>query len=236
MPKGLPYFYVDEPGERVRLSDEDLKHATRSLRLRAGSEVTVSDGRGWVGRGPMSADGEIEVAESRTLAPPPPPRIRVTVAPPAGERAWWAVQKLTELGVDEIALTESARSTRRMDEGVARRGGALLYEAAKQSRRAFVPGFTVGRGRDLFAGAPDREAAVVLYEGEAPLLRACLLDEPGPTLGLYIGPEGGLAPEELEAARERGAVLASLGEPNLRTETAAIAAAAIVLSRYGRLG
>jgi 16S rRNA (uracil1498-N3)-methyltransferase len=235
MPKGLPYFFVDEPGERVRLSEEDAKHATRSLRLRAGAEVTVSDGRGWVGRGPLSMDGEVEVAESRTVELPTP-RVRVAMAPPTGDRTWWAVQKLTELGVDEIALVESARSTRKLDDQVLRRASAVAREASKQSRRPFLPEITVSGGRDLFAGASDREVAVVLFEDATEPLRACLLDEPGRTIGLYIGPEGGLAPEDLDAARERGAVLASLGEPNLRTETAAVAAAVIVLSRYGRLG
>ena len=235
MPKGLPWFFVDEPGERVRLSEEDAKHATRSLRLRAGAEVTVSDGRGWVGRGPLSVDGEVEVAESRTLEPPTP-RVRVAMAPPTGDRAWWAVQKLTELGVDEIALVESARSTRKLDDQVRRRATAVAREAAKQSRRAFLPRVTVAGDRGLFAGAPDREAAVVLFEDATEPLRACLVSDSVTAVGLYIGPEGGLAPEDLDAARERGAVLASLGEPNLRTETAAVAAAVIVLSRYGRLG
>ncbi len=236
MPKGLPYFYVDEPGERVRPSEDDAAHAVRSLRLRPGDEITVADGRGWVGRGTLTPDGDVQIVESRTLGPPTP-RVRVAMAPPASDRAWWAVQKLTELGVDEIALVESTRSTRALgrDGHALRRAVAVAREASKQSRRTFLPEVTVSGARGLFVGAPDQETSVVLFEDATEPLSS-VLPERLERISAYIGPEGGLAPEDLDAARERGAVLASLGEPNLRTETAAIAAAAIVLSRYGRLG
>jgi 16S rRNA (uracil1498-N3)-methyltransferase len=238
--KGRPYFYVEAPGERVELTPEDASHARGPLRIRPGDHVTVSDGAGWVGRGTLGDGGVVEVGETRQLDAPRP-RVRVAFAPPSGDRAWWALQKLTEVGVDAIALVRSERSVRKAarEDQVIRRATAVAREAAKQSRRAFLPVVEVHDDGGLFAGAPGDERALVLYEEAGTALRACLLEETrgdAEPMGLYIGPEGGLGERDLAEARERGAVLASLGEPNLRTETAALVAATITLSRYGRLG
>lgn len=243
MTKGLPYFYVPEPASRVPLSPEDGAHAMRSLRLRPGDEVTVSDGRGWVARGKLTMDGPVrslvDVVDSEVFEAPER-RVRVALAAPSGDRAWWAIQKLTELGVDAISLVESARSVRKQlgrEVHVLRRALVVAREAAKQSRRPFLPDIDVPAG-GLFSGAPDPERALVLYEGAAePMLVALTVAvDTGETLSIYVGPEGGLSEEEVEEAKERDATLVSLGSANLRSETAAFAGAALVLSHLGRLG
>jgi 16S rRNA (uracil1498-N3)-methyltransferase len=76
---------------------------------------------------------------------------------------------------------------------------------------------------------------VVLWEGAtAPLAGA--LPEQAAAIRLLVGPEGGFSAAEVEAARGAGAALVSLGPGVLRTETAAMVGAALVLARYGRLG
>src|SRR5918996_2462642 len=144
----LPHFFAGAPapGETVILSAEDAHHAIRSLRLRPGDRFTSSDGRGGLARcrvvraSGLLLEGEVEerVGESRPL-----PILRVLLSPPKGDRLTWAVQKLTEVGADEIVLVEAARSVRRWKGERASRAGerveAVAREATKQSRRRFLP-------------------------------------------------------------------------------------------------
>jgi 16S rRNA (uracil1498-N3)-methyltransferase len=77
---------------------------------------------------------------------------------------------------------------------------------------------------------------VVLWERATASLLGMLPDEHGGRVCLVVGPEGGIAEDDARAAEAEGALLASLGPNVLRTETAAVAAAAVTMARYGRLG
>ena len=113
------------------------------LRLRAGEVVTASDGAGrwvacrWVGGAALEIDGEVVVE------PEPTPLVTVAFSPVKGERPEWAVQKLTELGVDRIVPLVAARSVVRWTgdrgEAVVARWRRVAREAAMQSRRAWLP-------------------------------------------------------------------------------------------------
>jgi len=149
----------------------------------------------------------------------------------------WTVQKLAEIGVDELLLMRTERSVRtweaEREERVLGRLREVAREAAMQSRRAFV--LRVGGGASLHE-ALDTAAAVMLSEDASEPFRSTLPTEAPSGLRLLIGPEGGFSPEEVAAARRAGASVASLGEGILRTETAAVVAASLALWRYGRLG
>jgi 16S rRNA (uracil1498-N3)-methyltransferase len=240
----LPHFFAGAPGpgEPVALAPEDARHAVRSLRLREGDEFTSSDGAGGLARcrvvraAHLLVEGEVL---ERTEEPRPRPALSVLVSPPKGDRLTWAVQKLTELGVDRIVLVESVRSVRRWEGERAARVGprleAVAREAAKQSRRRFLPE-VAGPIPWAEAVVPDAEATVVLWEDARRGLLAALPDERPDRLALVVGPEGGIPEEDAVAAGRAGAILAGLGDAVLRTETAAVAASAVVLARYGRLG
>ncbi|MGH2740358.1 MAG: RsmE family RNA methyltransferase [Actinomycetota bacterium] len=241
----LPHFFAGapEPGERVVLRDSEARHALRSLRLTAGDRFTSSDGRGAIATCVLvrTAGDELEAeVETRDVAARPEPTLAVMVSAPKGERLTWAVQKLTEIGTDEIVVVETARSVRRFRGDRARiltpRLEAVATEAAKQSRRAFLP---VVSGpipwevavRDALSAGPT----IVLWEAAtAPL--AEVLPDRAERVSLAIGPEGGLEEPEVRKAENKGAILGSLGRNILRTETAAVVAAALALSRFGRLG
>jgi 16S rRNA (uracil1498-N3)-methyltransferase len=240
----LPHFFAGAPapGEPVVLAPEDARHALRSLRLRVGEQFTSSDGTGGLARcrvvraANLLLEGEVI---DRTVEPPPRPRLSVLLSPPKGERLTWAVQKLAELGVDRIVLVESSRSVRRWEGERAARVGprldAVVREASKQARRRFLPAVD-GPLPWAEAVVPEREPTVVLWErADEGLLRA-LPDEPLEALTLVVGPEGGIPREDAVAAEGHGARLAGLGPTILRIETAAVAAAAVALARYGRLG
>jgi 16S rRNA (uracil1498-N3)-methyltransferase len=241
----LPHFFAGAPGigETVVLSSEDAGHAVRSLRLRPGDEFTTSDGHGGLARcrvvraERLLVEGEVV---ERTAEERPRPTLTVLLAPPKGDRLTWAVQKLVEVGADEIVLLESSRSVRRWAgeraAKVAPRLEAVAREAAKQSRRRFLPPVGGPVPWDEAVAAPAGGLLVLLWErADRGLLDALPAESPG-EVALVVGPEGGIPDADARAAEEEGAVLASLGPNVLRTETAAVAAAAVVLARYGRLG
>src|SRR4051794_40700576 len=143
-----PLFLVDSlpDGPELQLGGDEGRHAARVKRLGVGEDVLISDGAGGLAKCVVAAvvgDGlRLTVVERRTVAPPEP-RIVAVQALPKGERAELAVEVLTELGVDEIVPWSASRSIAQWH-GV--RGDKALdkwrrtaREAAKQSRRAFVP-------------------------------------------------------------------------------------------------
>ena len=192
------------------LDDRDRHHLERVLRLRVGDQITVSDGRGgWrtCRLGPV-----LEPTGAVAREPRPWPKIAVAFALVKGERPEWAVQKLTELGVDRIAPFAAARSVVRWDgERAARQTERLrrvAREAAMQCRRTWLP--EVEELADFAAVAGRPGAVLADREGGPPSLPG------GPVL---VGPEGGWSPEELAVNLPRMA----LGAHVLRAETAAVA-------------
>jgi 16S rRNA (uracil1498-N3)-methyltransferase len=139
----------------------------------------------------------------------PIPKVSVALAPPKGERLAWAVQKLAELGVAETLLMRTERSIRAWEVG--------------------------RRGDEEREGAGRSQAVVMLWEVATAPLRSLLPQQPG-AVRLLVGPEGGFSEQEAARAQGAGAAAASLGANVLRTETAAVVGAALVLARYGRLG
>lgn len=197
------------------LADPDRHHLEKVRRLRAGDDLSVTDGRGrwrWCRFGPdLQPDGEIVVD------PEPAPRITVAFALVKGERPELVVQKLTELGVDVIIPFVAERSVVRWDPDKADRNAERLrrvaLEASMQSRRTWLP----------------EVAAISSFPQVSALPGAVRADMGGGVPGLdrptlLIGPEGGWS------ADERTGLPASvaLGPGVLRAETAAIAGAAVL--------
>jgi 16S rRNA (uracil1498-N3)-methyltransferase len=206
------------------LSTDDRHHVERVLRLRVGEDITVSDGAGrW--RLCRYADGVEPVGEIVEDDRPSPP-ITVGVALTKGERLDWAVQKLTELGVDRIVPFAASRSIVRWDGDRAAhhvdRLRRITRQAAMQSRRTWLAEVDDLR---TFADAAAMPGAAMAEPGGAP-----------PSLALpvvLVGPEGGWAPEELATALPSVA----LGPLVLRSETAAVAAGTLLSAlRAGLLG
>jgi 16S rRNA (uracil1498-N3)-methyltransferase len=203
------------------LSADDRHHLSRVLRVRDGDVITLSDGRGrWcvarMGR-TVAVDGAVHDA------PAPRPRITIALALVKGGRPELAVQKLTELGVDRIALFAAERSVVRWDEGRAARQvarlAAVAREAAMQSRRVRLPDVEVRATFDSLIALPG--ACLAQRGGAAPSLdRATVL----------VGPEGGWSPDELAASDHR----VELSDGVLRSETAAITAGALLCTLRAR--
>ena len=232
------FFCDDVAGDTIRITGDDAHHGARALRIRVGEEITISDGTGNVVRakvaGISAASLEATVV-ARASVEQPSPRLIVFPAIPKAGKLDAVVQKLTEIGVDEIRPWFSQRSVVRWDAGKAAsrtaRLRAIAREAAMQSRRARLP--VVAEPGPL---EQIPETTFVLHETAAEGLMAALPSVAPNAVGVVVGPEGGLTAEEVGSLTAVGARAVSLGSPILRTETAAVVGPALVLARYERLG
>lgn len=214
--RGPLVFVVDL--DRPRLDDDDRHHLARSLRLRPGDELTLSDGRGrW--RQARFGD-EVEPVGPPVEVGDPRPTVTIALTPIKGQRPEWAVQKLTELGVDAVWLLVADRSVVRW-EGAraaahATRLAKVARQAAMQSRRCRLPEVRAGVPVATAAASPG---AALAHPGGGPL---------GPSHRVVlVGPEGGWSESEVAAAP----ATVGLGATILRAETAAVAVGAVLAAR-----
>lgn len=244
MPAAGPPVFLVAPGELtgpvIKLSGPEGHHAAVVRRLRPGEQASLSDGNGTLAEGVVAEVGKDSVTlDIRAVytVPPPQPRLIVAQALPKGDRGELAVELMTEVGVDAVIPWAAERSVTRWQ---AERGAKALArwrstarEAAKQSRRAWLPEITgLATTRAL---APRVAAAyAIVLEADAPVrLHELPLPETGDIL-LVVGPEGGISGAERAALGDAGAVEARLGPTVLRTSTAGATAAAVLLSRTAR--
>jgi 16S rRNA (uracil1498-N3)-methyltransferase len=230
-----PLFLVDAlpAGDTARLDGPEGRHAADVQRLRVGESLLLGDGRGTVATGTVTSvtRGCLDVQlRARRSWPAPRPRLTVVQGIAKGDRGELAVQAMTEVGVDTIVPWAAARSIAKWrDERPLERWRATAREAAKQARRPWLP--TVTTAQPTAAVAP--KATFVL--DEAAHLRLSTVDlPPVDDIVLVVGPEGGIAPEELSAFAAAGAVPVRLGDTVLRTSTAGVAALSVLSARLGR--
>lgn len=209
---GGPHVFVEDLDAPV-LSPEDRHHLERVLRVRLGSALTVSDGRGrWR---PSRLGASLEVTGEVVEVPRPEPPLAVGFVPAKGDRPEWVVQKLTELGIDRIVVLRSDRSVVRWEPQRAGRQierlRSVARNAAMQCRRCHLPEVD-----GVHALADVAGAGVVRADrsGASPRLGASLV---------VVGPEGGWTEGERDLVPDTVAV----GVHTLRAETAAVAVGAL---------
>lgn len=224
----LHRFFVppaEMTGDRFPLPAGIARQVRAVLRLGDGDRLVLlgGDGREAICR---LDGGACVVEERRPVATEPRHRLTVLQALLKGEALEHVIRHATEVGVHRFRLVVTERcvvrdlSARRLE-----RLRIIAREAAEQSERGLVPEVEapIPLGEALGAGS------VVLYERSGGERLASL----APPSEIVIGPEGGLSEAEVSAARSAGAALAGLGPRILRSETVAVAAAAVILSRTG---
>jgi 16S rRNA (uracil1498-N3)-methyltransferase len=236
---------LERDASTVRISGEAAHHVLRVLRLSPGDALEVFDGRGHARaariRAVEGAEAVVDLLEARDQ----PARRRVTVVQglPKADKLDWVLQKCTELGASQLVPAVCQRSVVRLTVEKARerteRWQAIAAEAARQCGRNDVP--PVRAPMPLATVPASLEAGTVLLvldEEERAVRLGSVLRRlpPGAPLALVAGPEGGLTREEVEALVAAGATAVSLGTLVLRTETACLAALAIVRHLDGELG
>lgn len=241
-----PLFLTDRlalDAPLVRLDGPEGRHAAQVRRLGVGEVVELTDGfGGWascVVTGVEASRGIVELSvERRRQLPAPTPRLVVVQALAKGDRGELAVETMTEVGVDEIVPWRASRCIARWEgERGAKalsRWRATAREAAKQSRRPWLPVVTEPVSTTQVAGRLAGAAlAVVLHEEAVTPLATVSVPRSGEII-VVVGPEGGIAPEELAAFASAGAPGHRLGPTVLRTSTAGVVAAGVLLAASGR--
>jgi 16S rRNA (uracil1498-N3)-methyltransferase len=225
----------------VRLPPEEVHHAERVLRLRAGDEITVLDGAGRTARcvlaGELSSNPRAAIVES-ALHPRPNPEIVVYQGAARGTKVDSVVGRLGALGAAEVVVFSSERSVVSWDadksERLAERWAGLARAAAKQSGNPWITATALPlTWTDLLVRIEQEPSAVMLWEEARTALRNVVS---GWRIAVVVGPEGGISRAEAAALESAGAVPASLGPRILRTEEAAVAAVIGLLWHFGAIG
>jgi 16S rRNA (uracil1498-N3)-methyltransferase len=225
-----------------RLNEERSHYVGRVLRLRVGDEVVLFNGCGGEFIAVISevsrAGVLVHVRDQREHEVESPLVIRLIQGVSRGERMDIVMQKATELGVRRITPVVTAHSVVRLDGDKGEKRQAhwmrIAQSACEQCGRNVVPVIDAPQSfqRWLEEPALPDSRRVVLH----PLARRSLSEpEPREHWQLLVGPEGGLSDGEVDQASAAGFTPCSLGPRVLRTETAALAAIAILQSRYGDL-
>lgn len=239
-----PVFLADEArlaSDRIVLDGPEGRHAAVVRRLREGERADLTDGAGLLVEcvvAEVGKDGLVLEATSRRRDPAPSPRLVVVQALPKGDRGELAVEMMTEAGVDAVVPWAAARCVtqwrpERRDKALGR-WRSTAREAAKQARRSWLPEVAdLATTRQVADRVAAATLAVVLDEEARRPLSGLDIPTSGEVV-LVVGPEGGITAEEIAELGAAGAVPALLGPTVLRTSTAGIAAAALVLGRSGR--
>lgn len=233
----MPRFFIkkEDIGQdnRIVLRGADAAHISLSLRMRTGDKLTVCDGAGhdyFCRIDALTHDEAILIAE-RSAQSLSEPSVRVSLfqALPKGDKFEWILQKCVELGVSEIVPVLTSRCISRPDEKAAekkrKRWNAIAEEAAKQSGRGIIPTVTeILSYEQALERMRSADKSFFCYENETEddLKRFCeeKMAQTPKNLSFFVGPEGGIAPEEAKAAADAGICSVSLGARILRTETA----------------
>jgi 16S rRNA (uracil1498-N3)-methyltransferase len=230
-------------GSSVTVEGDEAHHAVAVRRLRVGESVVLTDGAGRSVVGSVSSTGKrvfSVVVESAADVPAPAPAFTVVQALPKGDRGELAVEVLTEIGVGGVVPWAASRSVavwkgERAEKSLAK-WRATAREAAKQARRSWFPEVApLATTGEVAARVSAADVAVVLHEEATTPLSSVELPASGEVV-VVVGPEGGLAPEEVAAFSSAGAVTVRLGAEVLRTSTAGLAAVSALLARTSRWG
>lgn len=237
-------FFVDESQvgkEYITITGSDVNHICNVLRMKVGEKIRVSTSGGQdyfcsiaeFGPDFVQADILDEEAPNTEL----PSKIYLFQALPKGDRMETIIEKAVELGVYEIIPVAMKFCVVKLDDKKAankiRRWQAIAESAAKQSKRSLIPQIhPVMSYKEAVAYAKECDVNLVPYENERGMVATKEVMEqlkPGQSISIMIGPEGGFAPEEIDAVRDDMQVI-SLGKRILRTDTAAICTMSMVMT------
>ena len=215
-------------GSRARVTGDRARHLCSVVRLRRGERVEVSDQSCVFSA--VTTDCSTQAVdfdlEDKLPAAPPEPPLAAAVSLFKFARFEWAIEKLTELGVDSIQPVIAERSGKGLAAAASKRlerWRRIAFEAAQQSRRVAAP--RVHEPRAFAPALTDAEPArAVIFDPQGAKLPGSLAAGP---LTFFVGPEGGWTDAERNRARAAGIACAGLGSLILRAETAAVCAAAV---------
>ena len=243
-------FFVEDAQigkEYITITGGDVNHIKNVLRMRPGEKIRVSSRSGqdfFCEIAELTDDFvQADILNEEVPDTELPARIYLFQALPKGDRMEYVIQKAVELGVYEIIPVAMRYCVVKLDQKKAakkvERWQTISETAAKQSKRSMIPGVhPVMSYKEALEYAKTCDINLVPYENERGMeaTREALDKlQPGKSISILIGPEGGFSEQEIEAARQTMDVI-SLGKRILRTDTAACCAMSMVMLRLESMG
>lgn len=232
---------IDEEAHQIHITGSDVNHISNVLRMKTGEELWISDGSKYEYRCTIESFEPDEVLLHIVYSQEPeyelPCRIYLFQGLPKADKMELIIQKAVELGAYEIIPVEIKRCVVKLDGRKSAKKTArwqqIAESAAKQSKRMLIPNVhEVLTFREALKYAESMDVRLVPYElarGMQETKEILAGIEPGQSVGIFIGPEGGFEEKEIEAAIEGGAKPITLGRRILRTETAGLAILSVLM-------
>lgn len=232
---------IDEEAHQIHITGSDVNHISNVLRMKTGEELWISDGSKYEYRCTIESFEPDEVLLHIVYSQEPeyelPCRIYLFQGLPKADKMELIIQKAVELGAYEIIPVETKRCVVKLDGRKSAKKTArwqqIAESAAKQSKRMLIPNVhEVLTFREALKYAESMDVRLVPYElarGMQETKEILGAIEPGQSVGIFIGPEGGFEEKEIEAAIEGGAKPITLGRRILRTETAGLAILSVLM-------
>ncbi|VVB81299.1 RNA methyltransferase [uncultured archaeon] len=217
------YVPEAENNKEVAISKEQVRHL-KVLRVKEGDKIGIFDGKGHEFEATYSGKVSDKLLLERPIRLREEPRVKITlaIAVPKGARMDVLVEKVSEIGVSNIVPIICSRSVVEPREAKVERWRKIAIEACSQCERSIVPTISEPiKFAELLSTIKQYNHVFVCHMTGTPLTKEhCEC----PSIMLIVGPEGDFTPAELDAAKEAGCTMVSLGPTILRTETAGIVA------------
>ncbi|NOX54745.1 MAG: 16S rRNA (uracil(1498)-N(3))-methyltransferase [Planctomycetes bacterium] len=226
-------FYVSAGLNQATISvaGPEAHHMAHVLRCRVGDQVELFDGRGTVALAEIETVGRhavtLRLLHRHRFEQDETSSVILATAVPKGDRFRWLVEKATELGVRRLVPLRTQRSVVVPSAGKLQKMSQTVIEACKQSGRNWLMEITPLVSWDTVVAEATAAGRLIVAHPDGQPTDAALIDSlkraGKAPVWAAIGPEGGFTDEEIDQARQAGAVLIGLGKGTLRVETAAIA-------------
>lgn len=244
-------FFVEKKNVNLEnntciIEGEDVKHISKVLRCRVGEELEIcdNDNNEYICEITNIDKSEVQlnIIDKVDIKRESDLKIKVYQGLPKGPKMEIILQKLTEVGVDEIILVQTKRTVVKVEDKKEdkkiERWERIIYEAAKQSKRGKIPKL---RGilsfKEALSDMNKNDLNIAPYENErTKSIKQAIKGQDINNIGIFVGPEGGFEDTEINAIEEIGGQSVSLGPRILRTETASLVASSIVLYELSDLG
>ena len=240
----MQHFFVSPEQvkeEKIYVEGGDVNHMKNVLRMKPGEEVWVSDGEGMdyfcSVEGYEEKEAVLRVVKKEVSQTELASRLILFQGLPKGDKMEWIVQKAVELGAYSVVPVSTRRCVVKLDNKKAEkkvsRWQQIAESAAKQSKRMLVPEVhSVMTFKEALVYAKELDVLLIPYElakGMKETKELIRSIEPGKSIGVFIGPEGGFEEQEVADAMEAGAKPITLGHRILRTETAGLAVLSVLM-------
>lgn len=235
-------FVENISDEKIILDGESARHIAKSLRMRVGDVICVTDGGGedyGCQIEEITKDEVVlKVCYKQVCESEPTCKVTIYQGVPKSTKLEDIIQKCVELGVTEIVPTLTKRCVSRPDDKSAGKKNVryqkIALEAAQQSGRGIVPKIKNMKTLKQALAEDESEVKIVFFEGGGKKLTN-IIDKNTKSVSIFIGPEGGFEEAEVEQIESAGGVRATLGKRILRTQTAPVAGLTAIMLLTGNL-